>query len=115
MGAWIEIPPSGLRIVQREVAPLVGAWIEIKCRLYSGARKRVAPLVGAWIEIRVVEIFLPEHLHVAPLVGAWIEITNLISHIRVTSSLPLWERGLKSIGSAVGVFERGRSPCGSVD
>ena len=61
---------------------------------------KVAPLVGAWIEI--IPYASEDILNsVAPLVGAWIEIhiTPTLELPRI-SSLPLWERGLKSAGRA---------------
>ncbi len=56
----------------------------------------VAPLVGAWIEIAFLQL-TQAMAAVAPLVGAWIEIQlrNFID--LVFASLPLWERGLKSV------------------
>ena len=38
-------------------------------------------------------------LRVAPLVGAWIEIDRKIPSLGAHQSLPLWERGLKSVHS----------------
>ena len=38
---------------------------------------------------------------VAPLVGAWIEISKRFINTAVASSLPSWERGLKSALSYV--------------
>ena len=54
------------------VAPLVGAWIEISRQSASFDRSPVAPLVGAWIEIHA---------------DRW--------QSDYSTSLPLWERGLK--------------------
>ena len=56
----------------------------------------VAPLVGAWIEIFGEAIKYVKR-GVAPLVGAWIEIQLMPSHTLLIKSLPLWERGLKSL------------------
>ena len=56
----------------------------------------VAPLVGAWIEIDKLDKDI-NGKHVAPLVGAWIEITLPICMTVMIPSLPLWERGLKSL------------------
>ena len=96
------------------VAPLVGAWIEILFWFCLSIAAAVAPLVGAWIEIFLCWSFWL-FSSVAPLVGAWIEIAWLILFASTMSSLPLWERGLKSsIGKAL-TFRRRRSPCGSVD
>ena len=92
MGAWIEIIKARERLKQQGVAPLVGAWIEI-CRICQRlCRIQVAPLVGAWIEI----------------------VVNLLSSC-IPLSLPLWERGLKYIGSDTDSPYSRRSPCGSVD
>ena len=115
MGAWIEIGSFCNRSNRLPVAPLVGAWIEmdkITGGYYDGI---VAPLVGAWIEISTL---IPKALAsaVAPLVGAWIEIgwwgvTGITS-----TSLPSWERGLKSHGGIKENLRRTRrSPRGSVD
>ena len=57
---------------------------------------KVAPLVGAWIEIIVSQLG-DEELAVAPLVGAWIEIFGELCELLASlTSLPSWERGLKS-------------------
>ena len=58
--------------------------------------RTVAPLVGAWIEIAVSKEYR-NACSVAPLVGAWIEIFSLPEMLSVVVSLPLWERGLKSV------------------
>ena len=55
----------------------------------------VAPLVGAWIEIAYNRCVSTLE-RVAPLVGAWIEIGEGIAIPHAKTSLPLWERGLKS-------------------
>ena len=78
----------------------MGAWIEILFIIRKIVQKSVAPLVGAWIEI------LPrgtdQHCHlVAPLVGAWIEIVSSSISVSGMPSLPLWERGLKSLFAVV--------------
>ena len=62
-----------LRVLWRNVAPLVGAWIEI----FHGPGGDLA-------------------LCVAPLVGAWIEMVIDQNKDEYPESLPLWERGLKS-------------------
>ena len=74
----------------------MGAWIEILTGVSINPAMDVAPLVGAWIEIKF--LFFPiAALTVAPLVGAWIEIHTHFPFLYVIfSSLPLWERGLKS-------------------
>ena len=54
----------------------------------------VAPRVGAWIEISIT-ISTKVYDHVAPRVGAWIEIFILSASSFYSSSLPVWERGLK--------------------
>ena len=97
----------------------------------------VAPLVGAWIEITSETIPSPVNI-VAPLVGAWIEIVYCSVTILLCTSLPSWERGLKStyegtsveativaplVGAWIEMFARTsgspcvlcRSPRGSVD
>ena len=73
----------------------MGAWIEIHLQTYSIMVMRVAPLVGAWIEIYQCKKCIEEKL-VAPLVGAWIEITSGNLNVTGITSLPSWERGLKS-------------------
>ena len=72
----------------------MGAWIEIDKYKEISYIDPVAPLVGAWIEIRN-ENFVGSGQHVAPLVGAWIEILLSSKSCNLSSSLPLWERGLK--------------------
>ena len=78
------------------VAPLVGAWIEISAIHCYLSNEVVAPLVGAWIEILRGTLSDVRFL-VAPLVGAWIEIFSSPTSRNANWSLPLWERGLKSI------------------
>ena len=100
------------------------------------AKIAVAPLVGAWIEIQVGTCVAIVVI-VAPLVGAWIEIPKECLQDHLCTSLPSWERGLKSAGGAwllcdyasLPSWERGlkcntlalsvtifrRSPRGSVD
>ncbi len=51
--------------------------------------------MGAWIEIEA-QTANADKWKVAPLVGAWIEIVSLVHLYTVSSSLLLWERGLKS-------------------
>ena len=75
------------------VAPLVGAWIEIYDKLSDGIIELVAPLVGAWIEIR----------------------RSSTTYELGESSLPSWERGLKSQTALAGIPTTCRSPRGSVD
>ena len=74
-GAWIEILSVSRLLLAEKVAPLAGAWIEIQMKADAEAQKAVAPLAGAWIEIRT----LPQRT-----------LQSLLS-------LPLRERGLKSI------------------
>ena len=62
----------------------------------SETASSVAPLVGAWIEISTVYKCAMCGL-VAPLVGAWIEIAGKGCCGAALLSLPLWERGLKSL------------------
>ena len=80
---------------------------------------------------------MKKYISVAPHVGAWIE-TILIQGERTarrslpmwerglkpgyngsvslhTTSLPMWERGLKHRQQIRALFQRCRSPCGSVD
>ena len=78
--------------------------------MFSG----VAPRVGAWIEIGVSSSFC-NVAFVAPRVGAWIEILASGSLHLWLSSLPVWERGLKSSAFVARLTSAGRSPCGSVD
>ena len=42
---------------------------------------------------------MEEEAGVAPLVGAWIEISLYALHSDSAMSLPLWERGLKSLNN----------------
>ena len=93
MGAWIEIVICGTTTGITGVAPLVGAWIEMFYTMGIRAEMAVAPLVGAWIEIIVLE----RHR----------------KHGR--SSLPSWERGLKSFYLLSCSEYLSRSPRGSGD
>ena len=96
------------------VTPLVGVWIEIAWLVYPSGRKIVTPLVGVWIEIN--QMLLPYRgRSVTPLVGVWIEILTVIHSHLCTTSLPLWECGLKSFTLATVIYRPGHSPCGSVD
>ena len=79
-----------------EVAPLVGAWIEITSETIPSPVNIVAPLVGAWIEIVYCSVTILL-CTVAPLVGAWIEISKYMVKVHHSTSLPSWERGLKSV------------------
>ena len=99
-----------------KVVPLVGTWIETACCIYHtslsesfplwerglkhvyrpnpNAKEVVVPLVGTWIETRhCAGIVCTER--VVPLVGTWIETLVCLSTASMTSSFPLWERGLK--------------------
>ena len=73
MGAWSEIGQTVMEAICSIVAPLVGAWIEIGSGAGGTGSDLVAPLVGAWIEIALCNSGV----------------------LKVTSSLPSWERGLK--------------------
>ena len=53
--------------------------------------------MGAWIEIQVGTCVAIVVI-VAPLVGAWIEIPKECLQDHLCTSLPSWERGLKSSG-----------------
>ena len=82
---------------------------------FTGSWKGVAPLVGAWIEMHFPNNHVFRRI-VAPLVGAWIEILLRATALKtVLRSLPLWERGLKSVEERLPEEGKGRSPCGSVD
>ena len=76
----------------------------------------VAPLVGAWIEI-VSDWGTAWCVRVAPLVGAWIEIIIQTPKTDIPkTSLPSWERGLKSADAGRNQASgESRSPRGSVD
>ena len=54
----------------------------------------VAPLAGARIEI-VLRLGGILYRLVAPLAGARIEIAHLLTHMKLSTSLPSRERGLK--------------------
>ena len=67
----------------------------------SAAFASVAPYMGAWIEI-VQDDGQTGNVLVAPYMGAWIEITVPRSGSTATiTSLPTWERGLKSVSRAI--------------
>ena len=85
--------------IRYSVAPLVGAWIEIRINSNSLLTSTVAPLVGAWIEIPVSSACYHSRA-VAPLVGAWIEMSVPSAYLLLSTSLPLWERGLKFYAEA---------------
>ena len=116
MGAWIEISDVRLRTPASGVAPLVGAWIEIVSDWGTAWCVRVAPLVGAWIEILNISVST-NYETVAPLVGAWIEIIIQTPKTDIPkTSLPSWERGLKSADAGRNQASgESRSPRGSVD
>ena len=98
------------------VAPLVGAWIEIQLTGFVRVKDIVAPLVGAWIEILLGAV-VSGAAAVAPLVGAWIEIIIQTPKTDIPkTSLPSWERGLKSADAGRNQASgESRSPRGSVD
>ena len=116
VGAWIEMTIQITLYIIKEVAPHVGAWIEIWRNSPGADNGRVAPHVGAWIEIWEKK-YRYRWISVAPHVGAWIEIQRQYSKkILMDTSLPMWERGLKSV--SIRALKRSlqrRSPCGSVD
>ena len=89
----------------------------LKLTMYIRRRFRhlVAPLAGAWIEI--IDRCDNHHiLAVAPLAGAWIEIPTAGIIAGWRRSLPLRERGLKSLlNPGKRKLPGRRSPCGSVD
>ena len=99
-GAWIEMNMTRSLFIQWIVAPLAGAWIEIATIKPIRLLRMVAPLAGAWIEISRLN-FVFQSQKVAPLAGAWIEIIPSLLMKRITVSLPLRERGLKSTGEPV--------------
>ena len=77
------------------VAPRVGAWIETLLDKYPSLKSLVAPRVGAWIEtcLRRNNSSIDR---VAPRVGAWIETRDTTgTSARLTTSHPVWVRGLK--------------------
>ena len=89
MGAWIEIKHWAAEVNLLRVAPCVGAWIEMESGEHPGRECVVAPCVGAWIEI----IF-----------------TTNAREGRGTS-LPAWERGLKSLLSTPVIVLVVVAPC----
>ena len=83
-----------LKAAPENVTPLVGVWVEI--RYHDGRKKsrKVTPLVGVWVEIVPMMSSLTSK-YVTPLVGVWVEIMSESGVLKCTSSLPLWECGLK--------------------
>ncbi len=75
------------------VAPLAGAWIETLFASAAASSCAVAPLAGAWIET-ILGIRKSPIVMVAPLAGAWIETIK---------------------DPPPPNYNKGRSPCGSVD
>ena len=78
------------------VAPLVGAWIEISWTAAIPLLSRVAPLVGAWIEISMASAYIGIPSGSLPLWERGLKSVTLVVLFILTESLPLWERGLKS-------------------
>ena len=74
----------------------------------------VTPLVGVWIEI-FNKTQKKWTAYVTPLVGVWIEMVSGLSSTLYSSSLPLWECGLKSKKQPQHTLTCCHSPCGSVD
>ena len=105
-----------LEYINVAVAPRVGAWIEMTMKncltpisaslpvwerglKFQGVKfvsryECVAPRVGAWIEMPGIRTSASV-ADVAPRVGAWIEMSWLAGGFWPSSSLPVWERGLK--------------------
>ena len=89
---------NGMRVDKKcRSLPLWERGLKSRTVVKVGNTIDVAPLVGAWIEIQGLTPVLYSYL-VAPLVGAWIEISRTGSYWdSEDKSLPLWERGLKSL------------------
>ena len=119
MGAWIEILKMLMMHYQMPVAPYMGAWIEISSVITSAIYPLlslpiwgrglkfafedlppvpggVAPYMGAWIEILKM-LMMHYQMPVAPYMGAWIEMCQIVHHLIILLSLPIWGRGLKQI------------------
>ena len=92
----------------------MGAWIEIEEITRRQSLPGVAPLVGAWIEIAVWDVLLTHDLSL-PLWERGLKSLVVLRVIPLAASLPLWERGLKSFEDDQRYTLEGRSPCGSVD
>ena len=132
VGAWIEILLLHfMALVSRRRSPRGSVDWNMRLLLYWLALPCVAPLVGAWIEIinSYKQIASPT---VAPLVGAWIEIEDLFpvydtygrsprgsvdwnsymwnGMFQGKSSLPSWERGLKSFSASLSRNENTVAP-----
>ena len=54
----------------------------------------VTPCMGVWIEIISNDTFTKAHV-VTPCMGVWIEIKNYLHFYHLSTSLPVWECGLK--------------------
>ena len=98
-----------------KVAPLAGAWIEIATSLIYKMLSPVAPLAGAWIEISEVGKRRRSYWSL-PLRERGLKSLPGVPEYNSIMSLPLRERGLKSLMERPGRQRNsGRSPCGSVD
>ena len=73
-GAWIETCTNGLKMVDRDVAPLRGRGLKHKKRKKL-PRVRSRSLTGAWIETRLSNAGEAESLR-RSLTGAWIETSE---------------------------------------
>ena len=103
MGAWIEISERLFYAESEESLPLWERGLKFFIPRSLRRLRRVAPLVGAWIEIGGYPV-RRRRCPVAPLVGAWIEIRCIFAvKLSILSSLPLWERGLKSTHTNISI------------
>ena len=83
------------------VAPLAGAWIEIQGKVTIITSNMVAPLAGAWIEINGYFVFNEKSNMSLPLRERGLKSIQKDSGLTTYESLPLRERGLKSKGRKV--------------
>ena len=83
------------------VAPCVGAWIEIQQSLLFYLSYPVAPCVGAWIEIELFSI-LGTLSSSHPVWVRGLKFANWFFIIQFLKSHPVWVRGLKLLLGKLG-------------
>ena len=93
----------------------MGAWIEIQFYLAVRALHLVAPYMGAWIEILTDAMDLQALISSLPTWERGLKSDTRICNTSPPESLPTWERGLKWISLLYSSDYFSRSLHGSVD
>ena len=96
------------------VAPRVGAWIETTIWSMAFMWTSVAPRVGAWIETP----YLPPVHRLTTSHPVWVRGLKLVLNVEkymAEETHPVWVRGLKQVYQVATTYRQSRTPCGCVD